>query len=300
MITVLISLFVFGGVALYFYEQLTAKSDELQPMQSATTRISDEDIGAMLFVLDPDTEDRRNAVMMLRFDPVRKQIFCIGIPLDLQVSHEGRSMSVDACYENHGLEALKNAVSKLLDQEIGHYMKMDSNGFQKLVNLIGNVQYVVTVRDTGLQPSESYITLDNEQFETLLTSNKYSSEEERSNVIGGSVAQLLNQCIGETENSLNTNDLDGGARVAHNLDSYFSTVINGVTTDITAMDFQNHKHAISYVFEYAAAPARGMGIICDEQDGILVPNQVFLDNLKITFYQLSADSSNHNTQDNEE
>ena len=318
MITVLISLLVFGGVALYFYNQLTAKSNELPMMQSASTSISDADINAILFVLDPDDEDRQNAIMMLRFDPVRKQIVCLGIPLDLQVSHEGRSMSVGACYTDHGLDALKNAVAKALDQQIDRYIKMDDAGFEKLVNLIGNVEYIVPIKDTGLRPTETSVMLDCKQFETLLTSNHYSSEEERSTVIGLSVAQLLNQCIdndkkrGTSNNNANTNSTAGignveesktdktsnglkkiawKSRIARNLDSYFSSVINSVTTDITAMDFSNHSHAIRYVFEYANAPARGMGVMCSLDDGAVVPNQVFLENLKLLFNQVGGSGS---------
>ena len=288
MITFLISLFVFGGVGLYFYNKLTVKNNELQPMQSSTTSISDADINSILFVLDPTEEDRYNAVMMMRFDPVRKMIFCIGVPLDINVEHEGKTMSVNECYSTYGMEALKNAVSKLLDQPINRYIKMDSEGFKKIVTLIGNVTYRIPIRDQGLKPTEAPATLDNDQFVTLLTSMNYTSEEERCNVIGNSVATLLNQCIGGEEYARSRGETDGGERVARNLDAYFSAIINDVTTDITAMDFSNHRHAISYVFEFAQAPARGMGVICDTQpDGKLVPNPTFLENLKITFYQVS-------------
>lgn len=301
MITILISMFVFGGVALYFYNMLTTANNELQPMQGATTSISDDDIGSILFVLDPSEEDRKNAVMMLRFDPVRKSIFCIGVPLDLKVEHESKTMSVDECYTIYGAEGLKNAVSTLLDQPIEHYIQMDSEGFKKIVTLIGNVTYRIPVRDTGLKPTEAPATLDNNQFVTMLTSMNYTSEEERCNVIGNSIATLLNQCIGGEEYARSRGENNGGERVARNLDRYFSVAINEVTTDITMMDFSNHRHAISYVFEYAAAPANGMGVICDTlEDGTLVPNPTFLDNLKITFYQLSLSGEGTNPDSSEE
>ncbi|MBR4199661.1 MAG: LCP family protein [Oscillospiraceae bacterium] len=292
MITFLISLFVFGGVGLYFYNKLTVKNNELQPMQSATTSISDADVNSILFVLDPTEDNRKDAVMMMRFDPVRKMIFCIGVPLDLKVEHENKTMSVQECYSTYGMEALKNAVSVLLDQPIDRYMKMDSEGFKKLVTLIGNVTYRIPIRDQFLKPTEAPATLDNDQFVTLLTSMNYKSEEERCNVIGNSIATLLNQCMGGEEYARSRGETDGGKRVARNLDSYFSAIINDVTTDITAMDFSDHRHAISYVFEFAQAPARGMGVICDIQaDGTLVPNPTFLNNLKITFYQVSVNGS---------
>lgn len=293
MITFLIGLFVFGGVALYFYNRLTVKTKELQPMQSAQTSISEADINTILFVLDPDEPERRNAIMMLRFDPVRKNIFCIGIPNDLQVVLDNKSMTVDTCYVNHGMESLKTAVSQVLDQPIDRYILLNHDGFFKLVNLIGNLQYRIPVRDVGLQPTDAVSTLDIPQFETMLTSANFSDEEERCFVIGNSVAALLNQCIGGEDSAPRGRaDGGGGARVAHNLDSYFSSVINVVTTDITAMDFSNHRHAISYVFEYAKAPARGIGVMCNTaEDGTVVPNPMFLDNLKITMYEVAVGGS---------
>jgi len=296
MITVLISLVVFGGVGLYFYNKLTNKPKELQTMQSATTSISEDDVNALLFVLDPDDDTKKNAVMMLRFDPVRKKIFCIGIPLDLQVIYDGKAMTVDTCYANHGMDAMKTAIADLLDQPIDRYVKMNSTGFQKIVELIGNVTYRIPVRDTGLRPVEDdmEVTLDNAQFETMLTSSNYKDEEERCSVIGNSVAQLLNQCIGggEITSTRATRRGEGGERVARNLDTYFSIFVDSITTDITAMDFSNHRHAISYMFQYSSAPATGQGVLCTAgADGAVVPLPAWLDSIKITFFQHSVSSS---------
>lgn len=306
MITILISLIVFGGVAFYFYNKLTSKSKELQPMQSAQTSISEDDVNSLLFVLDPDEDERKNAVMMMRFDPVRKKIFCVGVPLDLQVVYDGKSMTVDTCYVNHGMEAMKTAISELLDQPIDRYVKMDSNGFQRTVELIGNVTYRIPVRDTGLNPSrdneDMEVTLDNEQFETMLTSSNYLDEVERCSVIGNSVAQLLNQCIGGGEVGTNTRETGGGGtRVAQSLDKYFSIFVNAVTTDITATDFSNHRHAISYMFQYSSAPATGWGVICNyNADGTPVPAPAFLENLKITFFQHALNGSVQESEESSE
>lgn len=300
MITVLISLVVFGSVALYFYNILTRKNRELQTMQSATTSISEDDVNSLLFVLDPDDDTKKNAVMMLRFDPVRKKIFCVGIPLDLQVVYDGKAMTVDTCYVNHGMDAMKTVISDLLDQPIDRYIKMDSNGFQQTVNLLGNVTYRIPVRDTGLRPTDDgmEVTLDNTQFETMLTSSNYLDEVERCFVIGNSVAQLLNQCIGGGEVTTNTvRRGEGGARVAKNLESYFSTVVNAVTTDITVMDFSNHRHAISYMFQYSSAPATGLGVICNyNDDGSIVPAPSFLETMKITFFQHTMVNEDSNSE----
>lgn len=300
MITILISLVVFGSVALYFYQKLTAKSKELQTMQSSTTSISEDDISTILFLLDPDDDTKKNAVMMLHFDPVRKKIFCHGIRVDLPLVYDGKSMTVDTCYVNHGMEALKTAVGELLDQTIDYYIKMDSTGFQNTVGLIGNVTYQIPIRDTGLKPIEDddgamQVMLDNSQFETLLTSSNYVDEGERSAVIGDSVAALLNQCIGggETPATVVSQKTGGGARIAMNLDTYFNTMFNAVTTDVTVMDFSNHRHAISYMFQYSAVPAHGAGVPVEQAaDGSIVLHSAWQDSLKQMFGQkVPANSS---------
>ncbi|MBQ8922760.1 MAG: hypothetical protein IJ060_11505 [Oscillospiraceae bacterium] len=282
LVTVLISIFIFGGVALYFYNKLMAKDTELQPMQSSVTRISDADINTILFILDPsdpDHPERETAMMLLHFDPVRKQEFCIGIPLDLQVPYEGKLMTAENCLLNHGLDAVKKAIGSALDQEVDRYIMMDSQGFDQLANVIGNVSYPSPIKDAGLRRVDDGVSvqLDNKQFETLLTSTRYDKETDRCTTIGLAVSRLLNQC--------------DGTRIGNNLDNYFNTVINAVTTDITAMDFSDHKHAISYVFLYAQTPARAVSLICDEENGMLVVRPSFINDLKVTFYQVAAPSS---------
>ena len=277
MITVLISLVLFGSVALYFYNLLTQKHRELQPMQSATTSISEADINTILFVLEPDDQTLNTAIMILHFDPIRKQEFCMGIPLDLVVDHEGRTMTVSACLANHGASALKTALSKALDQEIVRYIELNSRSFKQLVDMIGNVSYIIPIKDEGLRKSSTSVLLDSDQFLRLLTSTRYENEMMRYSTIGMSVAALLNSCEGE--------------RIGKNIDTYFSQIINNVSTDITMLDFQNHRHALKYVFEHAHdsehAPARGIDLVCDQtEDNLLTPNAEFLEYLKITFYQV--------------
>ena len=284
LITVLIAMFMFGGAAVYFYKKLTFKVTELQPMQSAVQGISKDDINTLLFVLEPEQEGRQTAVMMLRFDPTHKQEFCLAIPLDLIVEHEGRSMTVSACLSNHGIAALKTSLSKTLDQPIDRYVEMDHRGFQTVVNLIGNVNYRIPIKDEGLRPSSTVVLLDNNMFETLLTSSNYPNERERESTIAMSVAQLLNQC--------------DGTRIAENLDEYFNQFCNAVSTDITAMDFQEHRHAIHYVFQYAQSPARSVLQNYDTTpEGLLTVNDTLLERLKVTFYQYDGEDAEGNKKD---
>lgn len=283
MITILISLLVFGGVAFYFYDKLTANSRELKPMEGNTKIISEEDVNTILFVLKPNDADKKTAVMLLRFDPVRKEIYCIGIPLELRVELDQRVMTVGACYDNHGMVSLKDALSNTIGETIDRYIELDSSSFATLINIFGNPKCTIDITDTGLKKSNTPVVLDISAFELLLTSNQYPSEDARCTKIGLSISQLINDCI-SPEESRDVQEAAGGERIANNLDSYFNSVINAVNTDITVLDFNNHKHAISYIFQCANAPARGMAVICEKQDDdSLVPTESFLTSLKVAF-----------------
>ncbi len=273
LITILISLIVLGGVGYYFYGKLTENHRELQTLKSATTSISDEDVNEILFALAPnETERALPAVMLMRFDPVRKQIFCVGIPINLVIDHDGKDETVRQCLENHGIQTLRNDLGKAMDQKIDRYISLDSTGFAHLIALIGNVSYVVTVKDLDLRPSDVSQELETSQFEQLLTSTHYNSEVERNSVIGFSVAALLNQCEGQ--------------RISKNIDSYFKTMINSVTTDITAQDFSEHRHAITYMFENSnGAAARGVTLTYDNDGENLRLANGATDTLKTTFSQ---------------
>ena len=277
MITLLIALIVLGGVGFYFYGKLTENRRELKTLKSATTSISDDDVNEILFALTPtNTERAQPAVMLMRFDPVRKQIFCVGIPINLVIDHDGKDETVRQCLENHGIQTLRNDLGKALDQEIDRYVTMDSTGFARLITLIGNVLYVVTIKDLDLRPSDVSQELEVSQFEQLLTSLHYNSEVERNSVIGFSVAAMLNQCEGQ--------------RISKNIDSYFKTMINSVTTDITAQDFTEHRHAITYMFENSnGAAARGVTLAYDADGENLRLANGAIDSLKTTFSQKKND-----------
>lgn len=266
---------VLGSIAYYFYGRIKHKNVNLQPMKSAVNSISEDDINEILFVLKPTVENRKPAVMLFRFDPIRKQEYCVGIPLDLTMKYDGREETVEQCLENRGINNLKDALGITLDQKIDRYLQMDSTGFYQLVGLIGNVSYLVSIQDAGLHKSDTSEMLDSSQFETLLTSTHYFDEAERSSVIGLSVAALLNQC--------------DGVRIADNLDGYFSAIINKVTTNITNMDYSTHSHAIKFVFGNAQAPARGMSVVCDTVNGKQYVNEYFIETMKRSFSQLTTD-----------
>lgn len=271
LITILIATAILGSVGYYAYQKLVREEAVLKEMPGATTGISEADIYEILFVLEPDSSARQRAVMLMRFDPIRKLEYYIGIPLNLQVTHNDTQMTLDACIETYGESAAKEALSVLFDQKIDYYVRLDSQSFRKLCSVFGNVSCLVSIHDEGLKPDDVSQNLDSTQLETLLTSLNFYSESERTAVIGQTVAQLVNQ--------------SDSKRIASNIDGYFSAVIGTVSTDITAIDFTDRRHAIVYVLEHSEAPAKSYSVLGLETDGVFVMNENYPDSLKEVFMQ---------------
>lgn len=273
LITILISMVILGGFGYYIYHRLTDDNHEIADMPGAVTSISENDIFQIFMVLQPDHPDRKPAAMLFRFDPLRKEEYCIGIPMTLQVEHNDQKMTLQQCIENYGVSFARDAVEIALDQEIDRYIAMDSAGFQRVVTIFGNVSCVVTIHDDGLDPSDVSQMLDHSQLEVLLTSNQYYSETERCTVIGQAISQLINQA--------------NAKRILLSLDGSFSAVVNATSNDLTALDFTSHRHALAYVLEHVTAPAKTTSLYGTEQDGVLILNDSDLETLKLLFSQIS-------------
>ena len=115
------------------------------------------------------------------------------------------------------------------------------------------------------------------------------------------MSQLLNECISPDDSAGVTDEATGGKRIANNIETYFNNVINVVGTDIKAADFENHKHAISYMFEYAMAPARCFSLACDtHEDGTLTINSLKMQELGEAFAHAKLPKGSYATSKKEE
>lgn len=87
---------------------------------------------------------RSDVTMVLHLDPARRTASLLSIPRDLYVPLPAGSMSgpegkIDASL-NDGPDNLVNAVSSELGIPIDHYVEVDFDGFQNVINAIGGIQ----------------------------------------------------------------------------------------------------------------------------------------------------------------
>lgn len=104
-------------------------------------------INALLMGVD-DSGGLTDTIILVSFDPIAKDVVMLSIPRDLYVEIDGYgSAKINAAhaygerygYQGGGPQLLKDTVSDILDVPIHYYGRVDFEGFEKAVNIVGGV-----------------------------------------------------------------------------------------------------------------------------------------------------------------
>lgn len=119
---------------------------------------------------------RADTIIVVRIDPATKRMSMLSVPRDLWVpiAGTGRSQRVNTALQ-HGPDALIRTVRDLLGIPIHHYVEIDFEGFQQLVDVVGGVDvpFDAPTRDalTGLNiTTAGCVRLDGAQALALVRS----------------------------------------------------------------------------------------------------------------------------------
>ena len=98
------------------------------------------------------TGSRADTIAVVRIDPDRGRVGVLSLPRDLWVEHEGESRRLNAFTDGHGLVEV---ISSLLAMDINHYVEVDFEGFESLIDLAGGVSVPF---DTAVRDSQTGFT----------------------------------------------------------------------------------------------------------------------------------------------
>lgn len=189
-----------GSSYLYFRQQLS---------QLARLKIpglaSDDDTGSVMNVLMVGSDSRENTsgfiadatgkgeegttgqrsdtIMVLHVDPSQKKAVILSIPRDLYVSIPGNGKDkVNASFSIGGPELLIRTIKEALGIDINHYVEIDFNGFERIVDTIGGVKvytdYAARDEMTGLDlPLAGCNEVDGYQALAFVRSRYYETYE---------------------------------------------------------------------------------------------------------------------------
>ena len=127
-----------------------------------------------------DTVSRADVVMLARVDTANAKITLISIPRDTMISTGGSTQKINAFY-NYGAASQVDVVSEFAGVDISHYVEVDFEGVEEVVDALGgvtvNVPEDISAGNGGLSLSAGEQTLNGEQA--------LAYARERYNVSGG-------------------------------------------------------------------------------------------------------------------
>jgi polyisoprenyl-teichoic acid--peptidoglycan teichoic acid transferase len=90
-------------------------------------------------------EGLSDTMMLLRFDPVNQRVVVMGIPRDTKIqTPDGRDEKINAVDRERGVGAAAQEVSKVLQGvPIDRYIRLNSQGVEKLIDALGGVTVTV-------------------------------------------------------------------------------------------------------------------------------------------------------------
>ncbi len=284
LLTILISVAIIGSIILIILEKLDTDSTSLVTMTGESGTVSEADNHTILFVIDlsksiaeekkenaedeaQDSESEGDAsdeeseeeeeeeiydwevieeeeepvepkpytFVLVRSVPINKQMIFTGLPDNMIAGEYNQSLA--DIYESAGAAELKAACEYTLEVPVDRYMVFDSTSFRKMCNIMGGVEFAVTKDIGSLKQSAGMQYLSAEQIEDVLTFGDYGGEIQRVSTATSLLAAMANQA--------------NGARIADNLDNTFNTMVNSNQTDISAIDYQEHKYAIKFMLKYS-------------------------------------------------
>lgn len=235
LVTTLIALIAMGIPALYYYDKITTRNEEIQGTNNNSEYVpSSADSGNILFIIDFDDDSLVNTYVILRTVPLTRKFILVPLLNSTVVSYNDKSSTIDEFYKSGGVETVQSAIQNTFDVDVSKYIKLNDSSFQKLCDIFGGASYNVPSGLKGFNAGEQY--LSSEQIEKLITHYAFADEEQRVYYAGGVFTAMINQTFGE--------------RIAGNLDTNFNSVMNLVPdTNITSMDFTNARKTIIYMFE---------------------------------------------------
>ncbi|MEC0123738.1 LCP family glycopolymer transferase [Paenibacillus pabuli] len=157
--TWIVSLFVIVvfGYAIYLYQSVRSTADQIyeprnpvKPVSVTDSRgglpvdiNSKEPFNALILGVDerPNDRGRSDTMIVLSVNPEKKQVLMFNIPRDTRTEIVGHNTEdkINHAYAFGGVDMSVNTVENFLGVPIHYYMKVDMEGFAKIIDLVGGV-----------------------------------------------------------------------------------------------------------------------------------------------------------------
>ena len=239
LLTLVLGIVVLGGIAMYLFGRLGINQERTVEWNSTVVKPTAADNMTILFVLHEEEDPKPLTFMVARLLPAQKHILFISFPENMLAVVDGRQDTLSGFFNSGGIVDVEKAIESEAGIHIDRYSILGSDGFQKICDIYGGVYYRVPSGIKGFEDTLSPQFLGARQIEKLMTYPFFGKgESERCATAADMMVEMINVTDSDKE------------RLLASMDSNFKTLINMMETDITAKDYNDHKSALRYMFNY--------------------------------------------------
>lgn len=204
-----------------------------------------EDSFNMLTMLSDSATDNPELFILVEYDAVKNRVAFIPLPNGISIPSEGRSLP--NVFAAQGAGKIVSVIADILGVQCDSYIKLNREGFIKLITVFGNVNYevlkTITIRD-GAEVEMLDVGTHRLAAETMFGLAMFAEYDEgesyRFNCTGQMLADLINQNFRKINDSL--------------LESYFDIIMEYGETDLNEQKYKAHKRALLNTVEYGVNP----------------------------------------------
>lgn len=274
LLTLLIGIVGIGSVAIYVFDKIGIDKEHIVEWNSTVKKPTEADNMTILFVLDEPEDTSPVTFLVARLLPAQKEMVLFSYPANMLAVVEGRSDTLAGFYTSGGIKDAQAAIENESGIHTDRYAIFDSEGFQKICNIFGGVYYLTPTGIKGFADSNTPQYLGPHQIEKLITYPFFDNGEiQRSAMTADIITEMLNVSDSDRE------------RLLASMDANFKTVVNLIDTDITSVDYNDHKDAIRYMWTYGKqiASFRIVTGSLGENEDIFLLSNTFYDSVKDFF-----------------
>lgn len=148
-ILVLLIVFILSGmVGAFFANALIDNKPEIKNEQKGLL-VANDKATVMIMGVDERADDvgRSDTLMIATLDPEKNQAALLSVPRDTRVKIDGHGFDkINAAYAYGGRQLTQKTIESLLNTQIDHYIKININGFTKIIDALGGVDIDVEKR----------------------------------------------------------------------------------------------------------------------------------------------------------
>jgi len=274
LLTFFIALLAVGAIGIFAFDYIQkSKEVELSEPVGKTAGIAEyEDSHTIMFILDTPDRACKSTFMLVRSIPKEKKILCIGIPSNSIQVINGQQYSIAEYYESGGGSYASEFIAQQFGIDTPKYVVFNEDAFCKLSDIMGGVSYAVSVDIQGFEDTTNEQFLNGKQIVTLLTYPLFNDgEKQRASIVGSLMSSMINQSDGE--------------RLSDSLDRNFNTLIDMVTTNITAVDYKAKKDAIQFMLTYGETISRFRMVTGTNTGDYFLIDESFPEEIKKEYFQ---------------